>query len=68
MNAVEGELKHLRSNHRELWERIIDLENEKDIVGDVWDTRKRRSIKEIEEKMFWEEQQMTIFDYLGKET
>lgn len=64
MNAREGELKFLRKNHPELWKRLLTLEEEQEIVGDVWDTRKRRSIKEVEENYKYEEAQMTIFDFL----
>lgn len=66
-NARDGELRNLRNNHPELWQTLLDLENEEGIIGDVFDTRKRRSIHQEEERLYWEAQQMTIFDYLEKE-
>lgn len=63
-NAGIQELKHLRSNYKELWNELLRLEEIPDIVGDVWNTRNRTSIHEIEERLFWENAQMTVFDYL----
>ena len=34
------------------------------IIGDVWNTRNRTSIHEIEENLFWQDAQMTVFDFL----
>ncbi len=63
-NARETELRNLRENHRELWDELLKLENEKDIVGYIWNTLSKTSIHEIEERFFWEDAQMEIFDYL----
>lgn len=63
-NYTEAELRHLRNNHRGLWDELLRLENEKDIIGDVWNTRNRTSIHEVEERFFWEDAQMTIYDFL----
>lgn len=63
-NARYCELKHLRNNHKNLWNILLDLENEKDIVGDVWNTRQRRSIHQWDEAFQWEERQMSIFDFI----
>lgn len=63
-NASIQELKHLRNNYKELWNELLKLEETPDIIGDVWNTRKRTSIHEIEERLFWENAQMTVFDYL----
>lgn len=53
-NASIRELKHLRSNHKNLWDELLRLEEIPDIVGDVWNTRNRVSIHEIEKQPFWE--------------
>lgn len=58
------ELKHLRNNHRTLWDELLKLEETPEIIGDVWNTRNRTSIHEIEERIFWEKAQTTIFDFL----
>ena len=53
-NAGIRELKHLRSNHKNLWDELLRLEEIPDIVGDVWNTRNRVSIHKIENQLFWE--------------
>lgn len=63
-NARYEELKHLRMNHLDLWNRLLVLEDEKDIVGKIWNTLTQKSMKDNEEMFFWEDAQMTIFDYL----
>lgn len=63
-NCGMGELRHLRNEHPELWEELLRLENETDIIGDVWNTRNKTSIHSIEEILFWESRQMNIFDFL----
>ncbi len=63
-NASIQELKHLRNNHKELWNELLRLEEIPDIIGDVWNTRNRTSIHEIEENLFWQDAQMTVFDFL----
>lgn len=63
-NAGIKELSHIRNNHKELWDELLRLEETPDIIGDVWNVRNRTSIHEIEEKLFWQDAQMTVFDYL----
>lgn len=63
-NAKDGELKHLRNNHNELWQELLRLEDIPDKIGDIWNTAHKVSIHEIEERLFWEDAQMTVFDYL----
>lgn len=63
-NASIQELKHLRNNYKELWDELLRLEEIPDIIGNVWNTRNKTSIHEIEERLFWEDAQMEIFDYL----
>ncbi len=63
-NASIQELKHLRNNHKELWNELLRLEEIPDIIGDVWNTRNRTSIHEIEENLFWQDAQMTVVDFL----
>ena len=63
-NARYCELKHLRTNHRTLWNILLNLEKEDNLVGDVWNTRNRQSIHQKEEMFQWEERQITIFDFI----
>ncbi len=63
-NASMQELRHLRNAHKNLWDELLRLEKTPDIIGNVWNIRNGTSIHEIEEKLFWESAQTTIFDYL----
>lgn len=63
-NARYAELKHLRTNHRDLWDRLIKLENEPNLIGSKWNTLTNTSIHDWEERFYWEERQMTIFDFM----
>lgn len=63
-NARYGEKKHLRTHHRELWQKLLDLENEDGLVGAVWDTRNKRSAHQDEEMFMWEDRQIKIWDFL----
>lgn len=49
-NAREGELKHLRNNHNNLWQELLRLEKIPDKIGDIWNTANRISIQDIEER------------------
>ena len=66
-NARYAELKHLRTNHRTLWNKMLELENEPNLIGNKWNTLTNTSIHDWEERLFWEERQMTIFDLIGGE-
>lgn len=63
-NARYAELKHLRTNHRNLWNKLLELENEPNLIVDKWNTLTNTSIHDWEERFYWEEQQMTIFDFM----
>lgn len=66
-NARYEELKHLRTHHRDLWDKLLELEKEPDLIGNMWNTLTRTSIHDWEERFYWEEQQMNIFDYLKED-
>lgn len=63
-NARHAQLKYLRTNHRDLWDKLIQLENEPNLIGNKWNTLTNTSIHDWEERFYWEEQQMTIFDFM----
>lgn len=68
-NARDCELRHLRSNHRNLWDKMLELENTHNLIGNKWNSLTQTSIHDKEEQFFWEDAQVTIFDYLeGKTT
>ena len=66
-NARYAELKHLRTHHPDLWNKLLELENEPDLIGNMWNTLTKTRIHDWEERFFWEERQMNIFDYLKKD-
>ncbi|MFG6330864.1 MAG: hypothetical protein K1W28_03380 [Lachnospiraceae bacterium] len=63
-NAKDGELRHLRNNHNDLWQELLRLEEIPDKIGNIWNTANNVSIHEIEERLFWEKAQMTVYDFL----
>lgn len=63
-NMRYTQLKHLRTHHRDLWDKLLELENEPDLIGNMWNTLTKTRIHDWEERFYWEERQMNIFDYL----
>lgn len=61
-NARDCELIYLRNNHRDLWDKLLELENTPNLIGNKWNTLTQTSIHDKEEQFFWEEQQLDIFD------
>lgn len=57
-------MRHLRRNHPELWRKLLELENEENIVGHMWNTLTKTSIASKEEFFYWEDAQMTVFDFI----
>lgn len=64
-NARYAELKHLRTNHRDLWDKLLILEEESNLIGYKWNILTNTSIHDWEERFYWEEKQMTIFDFIN---
>lgn len=54
----------MRNNHRYLWNKLLELEEMSNLIGDKWNTLTQTSIHGKEEQFFWEDQQMTIFDFI----
>lgn len=63
-NMRDSQLKYLRNNHRNLWDKLLELEETPNLIGDKWNTLTQTSIHGKEEQFFWEDQQMTIFDFI----
>lgn len=62
-NARDCELRHLRNNHRGLWNKLLELENTPNLIGNIWNTLTQTSIHDKEEQFFWEDNQINLFDY-----
>ena len=52
--------------HPDLWNILLNLENEPDLIGNMWNKRNKIGIHDLEDRFFWEEQQMNIFDFINK--
>lgn len=63
-NARYAELKHLRTNHRELWDKLLKLEERDDLIGNIWNTLSKKSMHDNENMFIWEDAQMSIFDFI----
>lgn len=63
-NLRPSQLKYLRTHHRDLWGKLLELENETDLIGNMWNTLTKTRIHDWEERFYWEERQTNIFDYL----
>ena len=63
-NAKDCELQHLRKNHRKYWNTLLWLETQPNLIGDKWNTLTQTSIHDKENQFMWEDNQITIFDYL----
>ena len=66
-NARYAELKHLRTHHPDLWNKLLELENESDLIGNMWNVLTKTRIHDWEERFYWEERQMHIFDFIKEE-
>lgn len=49
-NMRYAQLKHLRTYHRDLWDKLLELENEPDLIGNMWNTLTKTSIHDLEEE------------------
>ncbi|MFG6349982.1 MAG: hypothetical protein K1W15_14910 [Lachnospiraceae bacterium] len=56
------ELRHLRNNHRELWNKLLELEKIPGLIGKQWNGLTKTSIMDKEEQFMWEDRQVDIFD------
>lgn len=66
-NARDCQLRHLRKNHPNLWNKLLALENEPNLIGNMWNTLQQKSIHDKEEQFRLEDAQMTIFDFIKEE-
>lgn len=62
-NAKLKEHREIRKLYPEIWKEFVSLEDDENIANDKWNVY-GDTLHEIDEKLYWEEQQMTIFDYI----
>lgn len=62
-NAKLEEHREIRRLYPEIWKEFVSLEDDGNITNDKWNVY-GDTLHEIDEKLYWEEQQMTIFDYI----
>lgn len=55
-------MRHLRNNHRDLWDKLLELENTPNLIGNKWNTLAQTSIHDKEEQFMWEDRQITVYD------
>lgn len=63
-NSKDCELRYLRDNHKDLWNKLLELEETPNIIGNKWNILTQTSIHDKEEQFKWEDNQMTIFDFI----
>lgn len=60
-NQKMQELRNLRDNHRELWDKLIALSKE-DCANPYFNAFRKTTVQGLENRFKWEDRQMTIFD------
>lgn len=65
-NAKLAEHRAIRKMYPEIWKEFISLENEVNVANNKWNVY-GDTLHEIDNKLFWEEQQVTMFDYWNEE-
>lgn len=63
-NARYKELSHLRTNHPKLWKKLLELEEIPNLIGKQWNSLEKIRIHDWEERFYWEDRQMSIFDFI----
>ncbi len=63
-NMRDSQLRYLRDNHRNLWDKLLELERTPNLIGNKWNMLTQTSIHDKEEQFMWEQQQFHIKDYL----
>jgi 3'-phosphoadenosine 5'-phosphosulfate sulfotransferase (PAPS reductase)/FAD synthetase len=59
-NAREAELRNLWNNHKELFNILLELENDKETVGNIWNRLGKTKIHDWEEIFQMEDRQMRL--------
>lgn len=59
-NAKEKELRHLRKNHNHLWKKLLELEEDPETIGNMWNILKKTKIQDWEEIFQMEDLQIRL--------
>lgn len=59
-NAKEKELRHLRKNHNHLWKKLLELEEDQEKIGNMWNIMKKTKIQDWEEIFQMEDLQIRL--------
>lgn len=59
-NATKNELRHLRKNHKDLWEILLELEQDKETIGNMWNTLTRTKLTDLDMIFEMEDRQITL--------
>lgn len=62
-NAKLAEHKEIKRLYPDVWKEFVALEDEPNVANNKWNVY-GKTLHEIDEELFWEEQQMTIFDFM----
>ena len=63
-NARDCQLRHIYENHINLWNRLLDMEEQPNLVGNMWNTLTKTRIHDKDEQFRLEDAQTTIFDFI----
>lgn len=59
-NAKEKELRHLRKNHNHLWKKLLELEDDPETIGNMWNVLTKTRLHDWEEIFQMEDAQMKL--------
>ena len=62
MHQKRKELRHLYQNHKDLWNRLLEMSNQ-ELNNPYFYGYDKVTIQELEEQFKWEDAQMSIFDF-----
>lgn len=60
-NAKEKELRHLRKNHNHLWKKLLELEDDPETIGNMWNVLTKTRLHDWEEIFQMEDAQLKLF-------
>lgn len=63
-NAGKKQLAFIRTHHKALWNKLLLLEQEDNLIGNIFNTKTGVSIKTLEEEFLWDDRQLSLFDFL----
>jgi 3'-phosphoadenosine 5'-phosphosulfate sulfotransferase (PAPS reductase)/FAD synthetase len=61
-NQKMQELRHLRNNHKDLWNRLNELSKE-DTANPYFNAFGKTTVQDLEEQFMWEDRQISLFEF-----